>query len=37
VFDPVTARRVAVRLTDGSKVADTVLEHPTIELTGVGG
>jgi hypothetical protein len=37
VSDPGAQRLVAVRLDDGSKVADTVLEHPTIELTGVGG
>lgn len=37
VSDPGAQRLVAVRLADGSKVADTALDHPTIELTGVGG
>jgi hypothetical protein len=37
VSDPGARRLVAVRLADGSTVAETVLGHPTIELTGVGG
>lgn len=37
VTDPATRRLVAVDLGSGSTVAETMLEHPTIELTGVEG
>lgn len=35
VSDPAARRLVAVRLADGTVVAERTLDHPTIELTGV--
>lgn len=37
VSDPGARRLVALDLADGSTIADTTLEHPTVELTGVEG
>ena len=37
VSDPQARRLVAVDLADGSTVAETSLDEPTIELTGVEG
>lgn len=37
VSDPAVARLVAVDVTSGATVAETELDHPTIELTGVEG
>ncbi|WP_409370746.1 zinc metallochaperone AztD [Mycolicibacterium sediminis] len=37
VSDPGSRRLVALNLADGSTIAQTTLEHPTVELTGVEG